>query len=81
MKTKHPQEICDRKRQVTIQFKTVEEKKMFMKWYAGAGSSHFWGLLASYGPKWWKTKSGLKWRKVAEDRLKNWPKDNERFVE
>jgi hypothetical protein len=77
----HPQEINDPKRQVTIQFKTVKEAREFKKWYARSGSGHFWSLLSQYGPKWYKTKIGLKWRHVAEDRLKNWPKDNERFVE
>lgn len=77
----HPQDIDDPKRQVTLQFMTVAEKEEFIKWYARYGSNHFLEVLAQYGPKWYKTKIGLKWRKVAEDRLKYWPKNNERLIE
>jgi hypothetical protein len=80
-KTPHPQDILDKSRQVTLQFKTKAERNEWMRWYRRAGSGHFWSLLSQYGPRWYKTKVGLKWRRVAEDKLKNWPKDNERFVE
>jgi len=67
-------------RRVTLEFKTKAERDEWMKWYVRDGSNNFWGWLATFGPRWWKTKIGLKWRKVAEDRLNNWPHDNERFV-
>ncbi len=68
-------------KRITLEFKTNAERDEWVKWYCKDGSNHFWGWLASYGPRWWETKIGLKWRKVAEDKLKNWPKNNERFVE
>lgn len=67
-------------RQVTLEFKTKAERDEWMKWYARDGANNFWGWIATFGPNWHKTKIGLKWRKVAENRLKNWPNDNERFV-
>jgi hypothetical protein len=76
----HPQSINDPKRQVTLQFMTVAEKNEFIRWYSRSGSNHFWCVLASYGPKWYKTKIGLKWRKVAEERIDKWPLNNERWV-
>ncbi len=83
MKKKHPQEVLDEKRQVTLQFSTVEEKDVWVKWYSTDGANYFWSWLATprwLSKRWWKTKKGLYWRKVAEDKLDNWPKDNERFV-
>jgi hypothetical protein len=67
-------------RQITLEFKTKQERDVWVKWYCRQGSNNFWGWLSTFGPKWWKTKIGLKWRKVAEARLKNWPKDNEKFI-
>jgi hypothetical protein len=60
MKNKHPQQILDKKRQVTIQFVTVAEAKLWKKWYARSGHRHFSSLMMRYGPKWWETKPGLK---------------------
>lgn len=76
-----PQSVLDRKRQATIQFYTKAERDMWMRWYYRSGHKHFSCHMMQYGPKWWKTKIGLKWRKAAEDRMKYWPDRNERFVE
>ena len=78
---KRPQEVLDRKRQVTLQFVTVAEAKLWKRWYANAGHKHFSCLMMQYGPRWWKTKAGLHWRKASESKIKNWPHENERFVE
>lgn len=76
---KHPQDVLDKTRQVTLQFKTKAERDEWKRWYRRDGSRHFWGWLAHVGPK--RTKKDLYWRKVAEDKVTNWPKDNESFVE
>lgn len=70
----------NRKNQVTLEFKTKAERDLWAKWYARQGANQFFGLMASYGPNWSKTKTGLKWRRYAEKKLKNWPADNEKFV-
>ena len=80
-KKPEPQEVLDKKRQATLQFMTVAERDEWINWYRRDGTQHFWGWLATFGPRWYKTKIGLKWRKVAKDRLKYWPDRNERFVE
>lgn len=79
-KTPHPQSVIDKKRQVTLQFMTVAERNLFERWYRKWGCRHFAGHMMTYGPKWYKTPIGLHWRKVSEDRLKHWPKNNEVFV-
>ena len=79
-KKPHPQEVFDRKRQATLQFMTAAEKKIWEEWYRGDGGTYFSHHLMGCGHNWWKTKKGLKWRRVAEERLKHWPKNNERFV-
>lgn len=75
-----PQEINDPERQVTLQFFTVAEKKLWMQWYRRSGCRHFSCMMMQYGPRWWKTKKGLYWRKQSESKLENWPWENERFV-
>ena len=67
-------------KQITLEFETTAERDLWVKWYCRNGSNNFWGYMAGCGPKWWKTKSGLKWRKVAERRVDEWPKHNEKFV-
>ncbi len=77
---KHPQSVLDPNRQATLQFLTKAERDLWEEWYRHSGCSHFSCFMMQCGPKWWKTKKGLHWRKVAEDRLDNWPFNNEVFV-
>jgi len=67
-------------RRITLEFITKAERDMWVRWYYGAGHKHFACHMMQYGPKWYKTKAGLHWRKVAEARLENWPHNNEKFV-
>ena len=67
-------------RRVTLEFKTKELRDEWKKWYRRDGSNYFWGSLLTHGPKWYKTKAGLRWREIAEERMTNWDRDTERFV-
>lgn len=64
----------------TLEFITKAERDMWMRWYYDSGCRHFSLHMMQYGKNWWKTKSGLHWRKVADARMDNWPHNNEKFV-
>ena len=67
-------------RRVTLEFKTKALRDEWMKWYARDGTTFFWSSLLTYGPRWYKTKVGLYWRKIAEHRIKHWEEYTEKFV-
>lgn len=60
-----------KQKQVTLQFATLDERNEFIRWYSGAGSTHFFCHLCNKGGK---------YRRIAELKEKHFPKRQEKWV-